>query len=220
MEEKGFIELMSVIGRYGSLGPLVRTGLLRQREDRAELQRYHGYVPTANAAQWLLHVPKHELILVRPGEKHALLKEMEQDPMPEGPFKEAFAEPTGPQYRAAEMADNGWCKELRKWLEQGYMQLEVFCNRHSILMSEMVNDGLCSYGTLSPEAAGPRVIPTAQGSTYLHAVHGSDLILIRPGMELPLLKRCAPAAAMDLIRLPQATADVMSGPHPLRASWV
>ena len=41
LQELGHQELMDVLGRYASIGPLVRMGLLRRREDDHEFQRYH-----------------------------------------------------------------------------------------------------------------------------------------------------------------------------------
>ena len=41
--EQGFEELSDFLGRYASVGPLVRCGLVRKREEWSEFQRYHGY---------------------------------------------------------------------------------------------------------------------------------------------------------------------------------
>ena len=41
--EQGYEELSDFLGRKADLGPLVRLGLLRRREENNEFQRYHGY---------------------------------------------------------------------------------------------------------------------------------------------------------------------------------
>ena len=51
--EQGYEELSDFLGRKADLGPLVRLGLLRRREENSEYQRYHGYVPTHAADEML-----------------------------------------------------------------------------------------------------------------------------------------------------------------------
>ena len=62
--------------------------------------------------------------------------------------------------------------------------------------------------------------PTTEAARYLFQPTGSSLILIRPGMELPLYQACSPENAEVLINLPQTAADVARGSYPRRASWV
>ena len=62
--------------------------------------------------------------------------------------------------------------------------------------------------------------PTSEAARFLFQPTGSSLILVRPGMELPLYQACAPESAQVLINLPQTSADVARGTYPRRASWV
>src|SRR5690606_33721521 len=98
--EQGDEGLSDVLVRHSSLGPLVRCGLVRTREEWSEFQRYHGYVPTELGEQFLLYIPDKELVLVRPGKSAPLFLELKNDPAPNAHFKETYAEPTMAQFAA------------------------------------------------------------------------------------------------------------------------
>lgn len=223
LNELGHQELMDVLGRYASLGPLVRLGLLRRREDDHEFQRYHGYIPTEAAAPYLLHNPKNELIMVRKGAERAFRNALKQDPAPEAPFKEAFADSTAQQFLATESpnhVDDPNTAPLRIWLLKGYMHLDMFCKRHSLKINELIAKGLCTRMNAADDHSAMITSPTPEATPYLFQPSGSSLILVRPGMELPLYQACSPENAEVLINLPQTAADVSRGTYPRRASWV
>lgn len=223
LQELGHQELMDVLGRYASIGPLVRLGLLRRREDDHEFQRYHGYIPTEAAATLLLHNAKNELIMVRKGAERAFRAMLKQDPEPDAPFKEAFAECSAAQFLATESEnhrDDKSTAPLRIWLLKGYMHLDMFCKRHSLQINELIAKGLCIRMSSADDQANVITTPTTEAARYLFQPTGSSLILIRPGMELPLYQACSPENAEVLINLPQTAADVARGSYPRRASWV
>ena len=105
--EQGYEELTDFMGRYVDLGPLVRTGLLRRREEDGEYQRYTGYVPTELGQDLLLYIPEKELILVRPEKSASLYLVLQNDRSPKVPFKGTYAEPTAKQFEVVrEMRQN------------------------------------------------------------------------------------------------------------------
>lgn len=208
--EQGFEELSDFLGRYASFGPLVRLGLLRKREERSEFQRYHGYVPTAKGDQFLLYIPEKELVLVRPGKSPALFNALKLDPAPSAPFKETYTEPTRSQFDAiAEMRANAgrdlWrihrAEHLVDRLLQGYMDIRAFTKRTgigdgSLLRAELVRtcERTSDHGLI--------LEPTEDGQRFLEVLDEWELMLVKPGMELPLFERCDPEAASYWCGLP------------------
>lgn len=209
--EEGYEELMDHLGRFASLGPLVRLGLLRRREAPSELQRYQGYIPTERGESFLLFIPEKELILVKPGCSVALFAELKKDPMPDAVFKETYAEPTGPQFEAVEeqrerAGRDVWrvqrAEELRNYLLQGHMDILSFSKRTGVGEGALLRTGLClPVEERAHERSLPMVL-SEEGKRYLHIADPWALLLVKPGMELPLFERCEPAKAEYWCTLP------------------
>jgi hypothetical protein len=209
--EQGFEELSDFLGRRADLGPMVRLGLLRRREVNEEFQRYHGYVPTAAAEEMLLYIPEKELILVRPGQSAALHAALKKDPAPKAVFKPTYAEPTQEQFDAwrvqrEQAGRDVWrmqrCEQLHKALLGGYMDFRSFTKRTSIGEGALLRLELCKP---RPEKAHDRALglePTKEGQRYLALLQPWELLLVKPGMELPLLQRCDPEQAQYWCELP------------------
>ncbi|MDX9750267.1 MAG: hypothetical protein RBT71_04215 [Flavobacteriales bacterium] len=208
--EQGYEELTDFLGRGRDLGALVRTGLMRRREENTEFQRYHGYVPTEAAGELLLFIPDKELVLVKPGCSLRLRRAMAKDPMPEAPFKPTYTEPTGEQFAAArQMRENAgrdvWrlqrAEALLKHLHQGYMDLRMFTKRTGTGEGTLLDRELLTAAE-ARHAHALHVAPTEEGARYLLVADPWELILVRPGMELPLFARCEPEQAAYWCGLP------------------
>lgn len=209
--EQGYEELSDFLGRKCDLGPLVRLGLLRRRELNNEYQRYHGYLPTPAAEELLLYIPEKELILVRPGQSAALYSLLKKDPAPKAVFKPTYAEPTQEQFDAlrAQREQAGrdvWhaqrCEQLQKALLSGHMDLKAFTKRTGVGEGVLLRLELCKP---RPEKVHDRALalePTKEGARYLTLLQPWELLLVKPGMELPLFERCDPDQAAYWCTLP------------------
>lgn len=199
--EQGFEELSDFLGRYASLGPLVRCGLLRRREDWSEFQRYHGYIPTEKGEEYLLYIPEKELVLVRPGKSAPLFLALKNDPAPKAVFKETYAEPTRAQFDAAEelRANAGrdmWrvlrADQLKQYLLMGFLDFRSFTKRTGIGDGTLLRLGLCKARAERTNDHGLTMELTKEGSKYLLLLDQVELLLVKPGMELPLYEQCDP----------------------------
>jgi hypothetical protein len=209
--EQGYEELNDFLGRFASLGPAVRTGLLRRREENSEYQRYHGYVPTVAGEEYLLYIPEKELILVRPGKSGALHRALAKDPMPGAVFKETYAEPTASQFEVVlEMRENAgrdvWraqrAEQLENFLHQGYMDLRAFTKRTGSGEGALLRAGLCRSRDERPHERALHLELTPEGEPFLLIADPWELMLIRPGMELPLFALCEPEKGEYWCNLP------------------
>lgn len=209
--EQGYEELSDFLGRQSGIGALVRLGLLRRREENSEYQRYHGYIPTAAAEPFLLYIPEKELILVKPGQSAALFAALKKDPAPKAVFKPTFAEPSQEQFMALRVAREQagrdvWraqrCDHLHQALLSGSMELKTFTKRTGIGEGALLRLELCNP---RPDRAHERALalePNKEGARYLTIVDPWELLLVRPGMELPLFERCDPEKAAYWLALP------------------
>lgn len=209
--EQGFEELSDFMGRYASFGPLVRCGLLRKREEWNEFQRYHGYVPTEKGDAYLLYIPEKELVLVRPGKSAPLFLELKNDPAPNAPFKETYAEPTKAQFAVVEemkanAGRDAWRMKradlLRQHLMAGFMDMRSFTKRTGIGDGGILREGLAKPRT---ERAAEQLLSlevTKEGGAFFTALDAFDLLLVNPGMELPLFNRLDPENASYWCGLP------------------
>lgn len=209
--EQGYEELSDFLGRHGDIGPLVRLGLLRRREENAEFQRYHGYIPTAAADDLLLYIPEKELILVKPGQSATLFAALKKDPAPKLPFKPTYAEPTLEQFMAVRAAREQagrdvWriqrCDQLQQALLTGHMDIKSFTKRTGVGEGALLRLELCRPRPERTHERALAVEPTKEGSRYLVVVEPWELLLVRPGMELPLYERCDPEKAAYWCGLP------------------
>lgn len=209
--EQGYEELSDFLGRKSDLGPLVRLGLIRRREQNDEYQRYHGYIPTQAAENLLLYIPEKELILVRPGQSGALFSLLKKDPAPKAFFKPTYAEPTLEQFEACyqqreQAGRDVWklqrAEHLHKALLSGHMDIRSFTKRTSIGEGVLLRLELCKP---RPERVHDRALalePTKEGARFLSMVQPWELLLVKPGMELPLFERCDPENAAYWCELP------------------
>lgn len=211
LRASGHEELTDFLGRHSSLGPLVRLGLLRRRESGSEFQRYNGYVPTRKGLQFLIHAPEEELILVRPEKSASLFLELQNDPMPKALFKETFAEPTSPQLKdvmeqKANAGRDVWRVQRAEFLWnaviEGFMDMRCFTKRHGAGDGSLLRLGLCKPRVNKPHERALEIQVTAEGAPYLEEVINFGLLLVKPGMELPLFELCEPARAEYWCRLP------------------
>ncbi len=209
--EEGYEELMDHLGRSTGLGPLVRLGLLRRREVWSEFQRYHGYIPTEKGDAFMVYIPEKELILVRPGRSAALYSEVKKDPKPDALFKPTYAEPTAAQFAAVEeLRDQAgrdvWkaqrADHLRECLLQGFMDFRSLTKRTGVGEGALLRTGLCVPKEERAHEHALSLGLSAEGSRYLHIAEPWALLLVKPGMELPLFERCDPAKAEYWCTLP------------------
>lgn len=209
--EQGYEELNDFLGRYTSLGPMVRCGLLRRREEWSEFQRYHGYVPTDKGNEFLLYIPEKELVLVRPGKSASLFLELKNDPAPRAVFKETYAEPTRLQFNAVdEMRLNAgrdvWrlqrAEQLREHLLMGYMDFRSFTVRTGIGDGTLLREELCTPRPNKPHDHALSMELTKAGKKFLTVLDPWELMLVKPGMELPLFEVCDPDASAYWCGLP------------------
>jgi hypothetical protein len=209
--EQGYEELSDFLGRRNDLGPLVRLGLLRRREVNEEFQRYHGYVPTPAAEPFLLYIPEKELILVRPGQSAALYTALKKDPAPKAPFKPTYAEPTKEQFDAwrqqrEQAGRDVWRSQRAEHLHQallsGHMEMRAFTKRTGIGEGALLRLELCRPRTERAHERALALEPTKEGERYLTVIDPWELLLVRPGMELPLFERCDPEKAEYWCNLP------------------
>ncbi|MBP7409002.1 MAG: hypothetical protein KA941_09620 [Flavobacteriales bacterium] len=209
--EQGYEELSDFLGRRTDLGGLVRLGLLRRREENNEFQRYHGYVPTHAGDEMLLYIPEKELILVRPGQSTALFSILKKDPLPKAPFKATYAEPTKEQFdnvrHMREQAGRDvWrvqrSEQLHHFLLNGYMDLRAFTKHTGVGEGALLRADLCHPRADRPHEHSLHLEITKEGARYLHIADPWELLLVRPGMELPLFERCEPENAAYWCGLP------------------
>jgi hypothetical protein len=211
LRDLGYEELTDFLGRRGGLGSLVRLGLLRKREEGAVFQRYHGYVPTEAGEEFLLHVMERELVLVKPEKSATLFLHLDKDPYPNAPFKDTYAEPTLAQFQAVEQLklESGrdlWklqrAEELHTYLLKGYMDLRAFTKRTGAGEGMLLRAGLCAGREERTHDRSLHLQVTPAGEPYLLEVDAFGLLLVRPGMELPLFAQCDPEAAEYWCNLP------------------
>lgn len=211
MREQGYEELSDLLGERTGYGPLVRTGLLRRREVDTELQRYQGLVPTPKGEDLLIHLAEKELIMVRPGKSGAIMKLMEQDPDPQAPYKPTFAQPTKEQFdAAAHMRDQAgrdvWrvqrAEQLRLALLAGYMDFRMFTKRTGCGEAALIREELCSMQEERPHEHALHLRITKEGERYLTIADPWELLLVKPGMELPLFARCDAQQAAYWLAVP------------------
>ena len=209
--EQGYEELCDFLGRHAGLGPLVRTGLLRRREENSEFQRYHGFLPTQAGAELLLYIPEKELILVRPEKSASLFLALQNDPAPGAPFKPTYVEPTAEQFLAVqhmrEQAGHDlWrvqrADELKRLLLIGYMDLRAFTKRTGIGEGALLRLELVRPRVEKPHDRALHLELTPAGSVFLEVADPWELLLVKPGMELALLAACEPEKAEYWCDLP------------------
>lgn len=184
---------------------------MRRRETNGEFQRYQGFVPTDAAQDLLLYIAEKELILVKPGMTITLLAAMKKDPAPKAPFKPTFVEPTGPQFEAVRQLREAagrdlWriqrADELRRLLLAGYMDFRHFTKRTSLGEGALLRADLVKPRTERPHERALHLEPTKEGARMLYVADPWELLLIKPGMELPLFAACDPDQAAYWCELP------------------
>lgn len=209
--EQGYEELVDFLGRNAGYGPMVRTGLLRRREENGEFQRYHGYVPTPLGEEYLLFIPDKELILVRPEKSASLFLLLQNDPAPKAVFKPTYAEPTASQFEAVrQMREQAgkdlWrvqrADELRKALLAGYMELRAFTKRTGVGEGALLRTELVRARTERPHDRALHLELAPAGERFLEVRDPWELLLVKPGMELPLYEVCEPDKASYWCKLP------------------
>lgn len=209
--EQGYEELQDFLGRHACLGPLVRTGLLRRRDTNGEFQRYHGYIPTEAGSYFLLHIPEKELILVRPGVSGELMTAMKNDPAPAAPFRPTYVESTAEQFAAVrhmreQAGRDVWrvqrADELQRMLMRGHMDLRTFTKRTGIGEGVLLRLGLVRQRTERDHEHALHLEITEEGAQYLLVADPWELLLVKPGMELPLFAACEPDKAAYWCALP------------------
>lgn len=209
--EQGYEELSDFLGRRHDLGPLVRLGLLRRREVNSEYQRYHGYVPTPAGEEFLLYIAEKELILVKPGLTGALFTALKKDPAPKAVFKPTYAEPTKPQFdqwraqRDHAGRDPWRAQRAEHWNEallHGFMDFKAFTVRTSIGEGVLLRLELAKPRNERPHEHALALELTKEGQRYLEVRNPWELLLVKPGMELPLMQRCDPERAAYWCELP------------------
>jgi hypothetical protein len=202
--EQGYEELTDLLGRYADLGAMVRLGFLRRREENAEFQRYHGYIPTHAGEEHLLYIPEKELILVRPGQSAPLFLALKKDPAPKAPFKDTYAEPTKEQFDAVRLmreqaGRDVWrvqrSEQLHQFLLSGHLDFRSFTKRTGVGEGLLLRKDLCKARLDRPHEHALQLEPTKEGAKYLMVADPWELLLVRPGMELPLYERCEPEKA-------------------------
>ncbi len=159
----------------------------------------------------MLYLPEKELVLVRPGKSAALFNELKNDPAPKAPFKETYAEPTRAQFDAvAEMRANAgrdaWrlqrVEQLERHVLQGYMDIRAFTKRTGIGDGTLLRTGLIRARVERPSDRALAFELQGDGGLFLAALDNWELLLVRPGMELPLFERCDPDKAAYWCGLP------------------
>ncbi len=209
--EQGYEELSDFLGRHTSMGPMVRCGLLRRREEWSEFQRYHGYIPTDKGNEFLLYIPEKELILVRPGKSAPLFLELKKDPAPKAVFKETYAEPIREQINLAdEMRVNAgrdvWriqrSEQLRERILSGYLDFRSFTKRTGIGESTLLRLGLCTPLAERAHDHALSVELTKEGKQFLTVLDPWELLMVNPGMELPLFEVTDPEKSEYWCALP------------------
>lgn len=211
LREQGYEELSDFLGEGKGFGPLVRLGLLRRREEGAAFQRYHGYVPTPAAEPFLLHVPDRELIMVKPGQSAKLMKQSGKDPAPDAVFKPTYAEPTASQFQAVqELRDQAgrdlWrsqrAERLHERLLGGWMDLRAFTKRTGLGEGVLLARELCAGRDDLPHPKAHHLEVTEPGSRFLEEDPQFGVLLVKPGMELPLFAALDPEKASYWCELP------------------
>ncbi len=209
--EQGYEELSDFLGRHANYGPLVRCGLLRRRQEDSEYQRYNGYLPTERGAEHLLYIPDKELILVRPEKSASLYLALQSDPAPKAVFKATYAEPSGKQFDAVkEMRLNAgrdvWrvqrADELERRLLAGYMDIRQFTVRTGLGEGALLREGVCVARAEKPHDRALPFEVTAKGAHLLEVADPWELLLVKPGMELPLFEVLDPERASYWCTLP------------------
>jgi hypothetical protein len=209
--EQGYEELGDFLGRHAGLGPMVRLGLLRRREENTEFQRYNGYVPTRAGDEFLLHIPEKELILVRPEKSASLYLALQNDPAPKAAFKATYAEPSKEQFELLhhmreQAGKDLWrvqrADELRRLMLEGYMDFRSFTKRTSIGEGALLRFELVKPRVERPHDRALHLELTPAGEAFLHVADPWELLLIKPGMELPLFAVCEPEKAEYWCNLP------------------
>ncbi|MFN3875365.1 MAG: hypothetical protein ACK4L7_05600, partial [Flavobacteriales bacterium] len=177
----------------------------------AEFQRYNGYIPTPAGEEYLLYIPDKELILVKPGMSGALWAALKRDPAPRAVFKPTYAEPTKEQFDAArQMRDqagrDGWraqrAARLLEALAGGFMDFRHFTKRTGVGEGALLRLELAKPRSAKATERSLPIDLTKEGQRFLAIEHDWELLLVRPGMELPLFAHCEPERAAYWCELP------------------
>src|SRR5262245_49494718 len=209
---KGFQELEDHLGAPADLGPLVRCGLLVKRGSPwLAYQRYHGFVPSSRGARLMVHDRLHELILIAPDKVADLIEALEADPLPGAPFHPGFCvleklnvlavrEPRTPLHVSPPVGQlMGGSPERthlkERLLEEGYEDFEQFRVDHMIRDRVLLASGLCRAHDPATDLHGIAFVPHGDGLRYFTLIREHDLLLVNPGMGLPLLDLLDPTRA-------------------------
>lgn len=209
---RGFVELEEHLGMPPDLGPLVRCGLLVKRGSPwLPFQRYHGYVPTRRGERILVHDRAHELIVLSTDKVADLIEALAADPMPGAPFHPGFCvvehlntlalrEPRRPLHVSAPVGmlmggrtDRAHLKE--QYLEEGYEDFEQFRIDHVLRDRALLASGLCREHDPEHDLHGIAFVPQGDGLRYFTLLKEHDLLLVNPGMGLPLIDLLDPTRA-------------------------
>jgi hypothetical protein len=211
-EAHGHVELEDFIGAPGDLGPLVRCGLLSRRPvKRDQFQRYWGYEPKGEGLRLFLHDPIHHLIMVRAEHLKELRDRLAKDPAPGAPFHPSFQpldllDPLAvrmeqpPVYLAGHkgsdpLTSGGRDTALMTWQARGHLEYEAFRRTFKLHDDALIASGLCRTHRAGRDGHRVALVPTTIGGAYFTLDAANDLLLVDPGMELPLLDLLDPTRA-------------------------
>ena len=126
---------------------------------------------------------------------------LKNDPAPKAVFKETFAEPTRAQYEAVDelrlnAARDTWrtqrVDQLKQHLLAGYLDFRSFTKRTGIGDGTLLRLGLCKPRLEKNSEHGLSMELTKEGAAFFTLLDQWELLLVKPGMELPLFEKCDP----------------------------
>lgn len=212
LEAMGHMELEDFIGAPCDIGPLVRCGLLRRRPvKRDEFQRYWGHEPVGEGVRLFMHDPVHHLIMVRGEHIGELRERLAKDPAPHAPYHPSF-QPLDlldalavrmeqpPLYRDNHKGSDPRTSGARDaamdtWIASGCHEYAAFRRAYKLHDDALLASGLCTRHPAGRDPHAVRIVPTEKGRAYFTLDAAHDLLLVNPGMGLPLFDLLDPTRA-------------------------
>jgi len=200
LHKSGLVDLNDFMVHLGySLEPLVRWGLLECMPSPHSLDAYGGYRPTRKGRKHFLLDEAYHLLVVRKKSADALHARYRDEleilhdaawanfglELRSGLERGLKYEPLDPVHEARRD------RVIANYERRGYLRLDRFMTSHGISTDELIVAGVLRYtDRRSPDRIALLVVGAKAKDCLLLSTRW-QLILVKPGMEADLLKRCA-----------------------------
>ncbi|MBK8612513.1 MAG: hypothetical protein IPN85_03330 [Flavobacteriales bacterium] len=197
---QGHVDLYDLVTIYGVAYPrLASWGLLAKLEPVHFLDAYEGYRPTAAGEAYFLHDEPHHVIVCRKN-KVQELQDRAMDALKvdcEAAMVSFVADLKADQERGWKYASTDEATHQQRdraqarYVARGYMPLKRFQDKHDLSHDELHVAGVLRYLQPRDPNTVPHTVVGAKAKDCLLLSTKWQLILVKPGQEEELLRRCA-----------------------------